>query len=175
MSLNLLANDLDPDGAADLANAVLLSWPAGLGPRPTPNAGVINFTPNAGGTFTFTYNAVDKANALSPSPATVTVTVAGAETIVIAQAEFRTDQRRLRISGTITPVTTPPQTVTIRWANGTNTSTVLATAAADATGAWAIDVRNTAGIQDPRISSATSVRVTGPNNSSTTQTLTISR
>jgi hypothetical protein len=175
ISVNLLANDSDRDGAADLANLVLLSWPAAFGPQPTPNAGIITFTPTVGGTFSFTYNAVDKANAVSLTPATVTVTVTGAETIAIAQAEFRTDQRRLRISGTITPVTTPAQTVSIRWANGTNTSAVVATATADVTGAWAIDIRNAAGIQDPRNTGATSVRVTGPNNSSTTQGLTIRR
>jgi hypothetical protein len=63
--LNLLATSSDPDGAADLANASIVTWPAQLGPQPIPVNGVITYTPTATGNFAITFKAVDKAGALS--------------------------------------------------------------------------------------------------------------
>jgi Big-like domain-containing protein len=88
-SFNVIANDTDVDGATDLANAQIVSWPTQLGPQPVPTNGVVNFTPAATGTYTFTYKAVDKSGATSANTANVTVTVAVGEAITVAQSLFR--------------------------------------------------------------------------------------
>jgi Bacterial Ig domain len=164
-TLNLLANDTDPDGASDLASAVILTQPvAAPGTIGTATVtggagGNVSFSATAAGTYSFTYQAKDTTGVTS-NIATVTVNVAGNEQIPIALAEFRTGQLRLRINGTISPI--QGQTVTIRWANGRDITSVVATVVSDATGAWAIDQRPATGIQDPRNSGATAVVVTGP-------------
>jgi hypothetical protein len=121
--------------------------------------GSVTFTANAPGTYTFSYQAKDVAG-VSSNTGTVTVNVASAEQIGIALAEFRTGQLRLRVNGTVNPI--QGQTLTIKWANGRDTTSTVATVVSDATGAWAIDLRNVSGIQDPRNSGATAVVVTGP-------------
>jgi hypothetical protein len=164
-TLNLLANDSDPDGTSDLASAVILTQPvAAPGTVGTATVtggagGNVSFTATAAGTYSFTYQAKD-ATGVSSNTATVVVNVAGNEQIPITQAEFRTGQLRLRVSGTISPI--QGQTVTIRWANGRDITSVVATVVSDATGAWALDQRPATGIQDPRNSGATAVVVTGP-------------
>jgi len=165
-TFNLLTNDTDPDGTSDLATVANVSavTPSagtfGTGSVTVGAGGNVSFSATAVGTYTFTYQAKDVSGVLSAAPATVTVTVSGAEQIGIALAEFRTGQLRLRINGTISPIAL--QTVTIKWANGRDTTSVVARPTSDATGAWAIDLRGVSGIQDPRNSGATSVVVTGP-------------
>jgi len=138
--INVLANDTDPDGQADLAAAVIVAWPAQLGTNPgTVIGGIVNVTPTAAGTFSFTYLARDAAGVLSSLAATVTVTVAGGETITIQVAELRANGGRYRVSGTVTPAAGQTMTIQLRNAAGTVLRTNTAVAVA---GAWAIDIRN---------------------------------
>jgi hypothetical protein len=162
-SLNVLANDTDPDGAADLSNpgakAVIVTWPAALGPRPVPTSGVVTFTPptsTAAGTYTFTYNAMDAGGLTSVTPATVTVSVAAAEVITITRSDFVRNNFRWRLAGTDTVLA--GQTLTITYTNGTvrggvtngAAGTVIGTAVVDATGAWALDqVVSSIGVLNP--------------------------
>jgi hypothetical protein len=99
---NVLDNDIDADGRTDLVDAVELT-------ATTPGAtvsggldGVVTFSAATPGNYTFTYRAKDKAGILS-NPATVIVNVIGADTVVAAQALFRTTQKRWVISGTDDP------------------------------------------------------------------------
>ncbi|HET9653516.1 MAG TPA: cadherin-like domain-containing protein, partial [Usitatibacter sp.] len=122
-SFNVLANDTDPDGAADLANAQIVTWPAQLGPQPVPTNGVVNFTPTSTGTFSFTYNAVDFSGAVSLAPATVSVVVAGSEAITIAKAIYKVGNAGGGISARWTvqgaDSVKEGQTLTIVYNNGT--------------------------------------------------------
>jgi VCBS repeat-containing protein len=159
--LSVLSNDTDLDGNADLVGVSNLTQPTPAGAVATVVGNVVNFTASLPGLYTFTYQARDASGALS-SAATVNVTVSAAETIVITQAEYRRLEGRLRLSGTVTPVSSPPQVLEIRWANGTNTTTLVTTVIPSAAGAWAIDLRLVTGILNPTNSGATQVVVTGP-------------
>jgi hypothetical protein len=160
--LAVLANDTDVDGAADLVAIDSLTAPTPAGATATVAGNAVSFLATTPGTYTFTYRAKDATGATSANTATVTVNVAGGETITVSRAEFRSGGARLRIEGTISPVTTPPQRLEVRWANGSNTVSVVATPVADAAGLWAVDLRGVTGIQDPRNSNATQVVVTSP-------------
>jgi hypothetical protein len=87
---NLIAKATDPDGNTDVKNAVIATWPAGLGPQPVPVNGVISYTPPAAsvGPFTFTYRAKDASNLLSVNTATSTITVKAAEAISFTKSIF---------------------------------------------------------------------------------------
>ncbi|HEY6853883.1 MAG TPA: cadherin-like domain-containing protein [Gemmatimonadales bacterium] len=167
--VNVLANDTDPDGAADLASAQIVTWPVQLGAQPVPNGGVISFTPTSTGTFSFTYNALDKAGAVSPTPATVTVNVLGSEAITIAKAIYKVGNQggaasaRWTVSGTDS--VREGQTMTIVYNNGTlnaangggscngtasNPKCVIGTAVVDGVGNFLYDqVLNPGGPTDP--------------------------
>jgi Big-like domain-containing protein len=86
--VNMIANDTDPDGNTDIVNAVIVAWPPQLGAQPVPANGGVTYTPTSTGTFTFSYQAVDKAGALS-NVAAVTVTVSGSEAIQIQKAIYK--------------------------------------------------------------------------------------
>ena len=149
ISINLLANDTDVDGAADLVGAVIVSAPAGI--TYTLAGGVLTFTAPAG-THTFLYQAADVAGALS-NQATVTVTLTGGETLAITRAEYIQSKRRWRVQGTSTVIAT--QTVYIMYADGTfadgtpAVGTLVGTAQVDPAGLWALDLA-LAGANDPR-------------------------
>jgi hypothetical protein len=87
---NLIAKATDPDGNTDVKNAVIVSWPAGLGPLPVPVNGVISYTPLAAsvGPFNLTYRATDASGLLSLNTATGTVTVKAAEAITFTKSIF---------------------------------------------------------------------------------------
>jgi Big-like domain-containing protein len=167
-SINVLANDTDIDGIADLANAQIVTWPAQLGAKPVPVAGVITYTPTTTGTFSFTYNAVDKANAVSANAATATITVTGSETILYTKSIYKAGTQggvtaRWTVSGTDS--VKGGQTLTIAYNNGTlnaangggscngtatNPKCVVGTAVVDALGNWLYDqVLNAGGPSDP--------------------------
>jgi hypothetical protein len=159
-SLNLIANSTDPDGAADIKNAAILSWPSQLGAIPTPTNGVVNFTPTAAGTFNIVYQVKDAAGVLSPNTATGSVTVAAAETITMTQTQFTAAAMRWRVGGTDT--VRAAQTVTVVYADGraksglicdgisTAPECVIGTAIVDAAGGWSLDKIIAAGsAQDP--------------------------
>lgn len=166
-SLNVLVNDTDPDGAADLASAVIVTGNANLGINAGTvfPGGAVTFTPpaaTAAGTYTFTYRAVDQSGVASVAPATVTITLAAAETITPVRARYTQKQARWVITGTSTPIA--GQTMTITYDAGTAATykvngactgnaagAVIGTATVDATGTWTFDqiLTNTAGILNP--------------------------
>jgi hypothetical protein len=161
ITLPVLANDLDVDGTAGMTVGVLN--PVTPATATVTNLGnAVSFLATAAGTYTFTYQPRDAAGTLSANTATVTVIVAGQETVQITLAEYRRNQGRLRLTGTVAPVANPPQRMEVRWANGTNTISIVATPVADAAGNWAVDIRGATGIQNPDNSGATQVRVTSP-------------
>ena len=173
VTLGVLGNDLDADGAADIVAIASLSAVTPAGATVSLVGGELQFRATAGGTYTFTYRAQDAGGAISANAATVTVVVAGAETINVTLAEFRTGGARLRFSGTISPVTSPPQRLTIKWYDGTNTVSIVATPQANTTGAWTVDLKPATGIQDPRNSGATQYIVTSPSGASRTGTIAV--
>jgi hypothetical protein len=75
VSINVIANDTDGDGAIDPASVTITSGPSNGGADPESD-GTVTYTPDAGfaGTDTFTYTVVDDGGATS-NEATVTVTV----------------------------------------------------------------------------------------------------
>jgi hypothetical protein len=117
MTMNLIANATDPDGIADVKNAVITSWPPELGTAPLPNNGTISFTPVANGTYTIGYKVVDAAGAQSENTGSGTVTVIASEAITITRAQFETGKNRWRVDGTDTIRSS--QTISITYANGT--------------------------------------------------------
>ena len=164
---NLLTTSTDPDGNADVKDAVIVSWPAQLGPQPVPANGVINFTPSSTGNFSVTYRVKDAAGALSANTATAAIAVIGSESISYTKDIFTRGNQggnasaRWTVSGTDT--VREGQTITIAYNNGTlratgqscnGTATVAAcvvgTAVVDATGAWLYDkVLAPGGATDP--------------------------
>jgi hypothetical protein len=124
LAINVLANDTDPDGVADLANAVLVTGPA-AGATVTGGAGgIFNFSATAQGTYTFTYKAQDKALTLSANTGTVTVTVLPPFNVVINKNQYTTSQQALLVEGTTTDPGTP--TVTVQFLNAAGTPIGLA-------------------------------------------------
>jgi hypothetical protein len=185
-SVNVLANDTDPDGQADLQAAVIVtgSAPLGIAAGAVHAGGSVSFTPNQAGTFTFTYRARDAAGSLS-NPATVTVTVTGAEQIT-ATATFRTDKRRWIVGGTDSVI--GGQTLTIAYNNGTflngssAAGTVIGTAVVDAAGNFLLDFVGAGGVQDPTNTTVfrpqalpTSVRIASPLGGATVVGITVRR
>jgi len=174
VTINVLANDTDPDGAADLAAAVIQSLPA-PGATITCNGGVaaavgtacagglITFTPTTVGTFSFTYRAQDRAGALSANTANVSMTVNAVEAIVVTKSIFTSKTWRWTVAGTDS--VTAGQTLTIKYdittpptykVGGVCTALtaannpVIGTATVDALGNWTYDVLGTsAGLTNP--------------------------
>jgi len=119
---NLILNDTDPDGAGDVANAQIVTWPTQLGARPTPANGIVTFTPTSTGTFSFTYRTVDQLGALSANTATAAVVVAGSEAVTIAKSIFKASttgaaNTRWTVAGTSSA--RERQTMTVVYNNGT--------------------------------------------------------
>lgn len=157
-ALAVLANDADPDGPTDIVAVANLTQPSPDGATVVTAGAVVNFAARAPGNYTFSYQARDASGALS-NVATVTVVAVAGDSITIARAEFRTGQARLRIEGTVSPVGSPPQRLEVRWANGADINSVVATPVPDAAGNWAVDIRDAAGIQNPLNSGATQLVV----------------
>lgn len=149
--INVLLNDTDPDGSTDLANAVNVT-PITPGATVTGGAGgVVTFTAATAGTYSFSYQAQDKAGGISANTATVTVTVIASEILTITRSEYTSSSRRWRVVGTST--VRAGQTITVSYANGTmrnpqlvngvlTTSAagyVVGTAIVDGTGNWTLD------------------------------------
>jgi hypothetical protein len=161
--MNLLQGATDPDGNAEVKDAVITGWPVELGPQPTPVNGSISFTPTVMGNYAVNYQVADTAGALSNNIGTGTITVIAAEDIAIGGADYRADKRRWTVTGTDT--VRANQKLTIAYANGTLRSTgqvcdgtdaipacvIVSNVAVDGLGAWTYDaaiVANSA--QDPR-------------------------
>ena len=164
VTINVLANDTDLDGAADLAAAVIRSLPA-AGATITCNGGVaatvgmvcaggnITFTGSGGGNvYSFTYQAQDLSGALSANTATVTVTVNAVEAIVISKSIFTSKTWRWTVTGTESLIAgqtlvinydlTSPPTYKVNGvctAMTAATNPVIGTATVDALGNWSFD------------------------------------
>jgi hypothetical protein len=165
IAINVLANDSDPDGPADLVSPVIVTPPTGA-TATVGTAGVITFTATAPGQYTFTYQAVDSTNARS-NTATVSVNVQGNETITIVRSDFIANKLRWRVEGTSSLIA--GQTLTIAYDNGSlrplGTSLagfVIGTATVDAAGAWVLDLTLTSA-SDPRNPSAANTFIIRPN------------
>jgi Big-like domain-containing protein len=169
---NLLANDTDPDGHADLVHAVDLVQPAAGAFVVGGPDGVVTFTATATGTYTFSYRAQDSAGTSSANRATVTVRAIASDTVALTSAVFRTGQRRWVVSGTDSA---PNQPITLTYADGPAAGVVLATVQGDAAGAWTLDVKGVSGVLDPTTLTPrpTRIRATSPLGGSGTATLTI--
>ncbi|MBA2961852.1 MULTISPECIES: cadherin-like domain-containing protein [Ramlibacter] len=154
--LNLIATSTDPDGNADVRDAVITAWPAGLGVQPVPTAGTISFQPTSAGNFVVNYRVKDAAGLLSANTASGTVTVTGAETIAYTKNQFKignsggSTSTRWTVTGTDT--VRSGQQLTIVYLDGTlrtgascngtatNPSCVIGTAVVDAAGNFSYDV-----------------------------------
>ena len=163
-SVNVLANDTDPDGLADLGSAVIATGNPSLGIVAGTEfaGGVVAINPAAGlvgGNYTFTYFAKDRSGALSNASATVTVAVSSLETITPAKTQFTQKQFRWVITGTVTPNSS--QTMRIAYIDGTYkvngqctgsaAGFVLASPVVDPTNTYTFDtiLANTAGLMNP--------------------------
>ena len=125
LQINVLANDTDPDGAADLFAAVSLSASSPAGAGISGGAGgIVTFSAASAGTYTFTYRAQDQALASSVNTGKVTVTVTAPEAISINRNQYTVSSRKLTVEGTTTPAGN--QSVTVVFLD--NAGTVLGTA-----------------------------------------------
>jgi hypothetical protein len=163
--MNLIANSTDPDGNGDVKDAVLLTWPAQLGTRPTPVNGIISYTPTTVGGFSFTYQVKDVAGALSANTATGTVTVAANEVIAFGKHQYVQNKNRWTVDGTDNII--EGQTITIVYENGTlvgasapcngtatNPNCVIGTSPVDGLGNWALDKVGVTGNLNPKAGSS---------------------
>jgi hypothetical protein len=166
-TLNLLTGATDPDGANDIKNAVITSWPAQLGPQPVPANGVISYTPNTTGSYTVSYQVKDAAGVVSSNTGAATVAVLAAENIAYTKQDYKVGKQggatsaRWTVSGTDT--VREGQTLTIVYGDGKLKSTgqicngtaaipacVIGSAVVDGTGVWLFDlVTSPGGTLDP--------------------------
>jgi len=136
IQINVLANDTDPDGAADLF-AATLSGGAPAGTTITGGAGgIFTFNASAGGTYVFNYRAQDQSLTASANTGQVTVTVIAAEQVLINKAEYTLRNGRLTVEGTTTPAGN--QSVTILWLDDAGNSLGTAATTVAAAGVWKI-------------------------------------
>lgn len=164
LAINVIGNDTDPDGAADIVAATNVTPPTGA--TVTVSGGVVTFTTAAGGTYSFTYYALDSAGATSANPATVTVQVAAAETLTIGRAEYIRGKGRLRAQGTISPIA--GQTIAVEFLSASGAVLGFAgTGTTDVTGNWSVDVAV------PLPTGATQIRATSSNGTSRVATLSL--
>jgi hypothetical protein len=144
---SLIANDTDPDGAADVVAAANLSTPTPAGAAVTGGAnGIVSFLATAAGSYTFTYQARDSAGALSANAALVTVNAVTGDTVTVSSALYRTNADRWIVSGR---TTVPNQLITITYADGAAVGSTIGTATADGAGNWLLDIRGVTGFRDP--------------------------
>jgi VCBS repeat-containing protein len=165
-AINVLANDLDPDGAADLAAAVNVTQPTPAGASVTVAGGVVTFSATAAGTYSLTYQAQDSAGVVSANVATVTVTVTAAEQMAFSAApQYIRSASRLRVTGTINPAA--GQTIRLDIVNAAGTVLATVPSVVEVGGAWAFDLRPLA-----LPNGASAVKATSSNNTVITAALT---
>ena len=138
-AINVIANDTDPNGVADIVSATSVTQPTPLGATTSVAGGVVTFNATKAGTYTFTYKAVDAGGLISANAATVTVNVAASESISFAKAIYTVAQSRLVATGTVSPVMN--QTVKLDYVNSAGTVVGTAgTVQSDGLGNWALDL-----------------------------------
>ena len=164
VQLNVIGNDTDADGQADIVAAANVTLPPGVAATTSVAGGIVTFNATLAGTYTFTYQAQDASGAVSANTATVTVQVAAAETINFSLAQYETSKRRLRVSGSISPAS--QQTVRLEFVDSAGTVLGLAgTVTATATGGWTLDTTVT------RPTGANAIKATSSNGTVRTQAL----
>ena len=151
-TINLMANDTDPDGQADLKSIVIDFADPKIGVV-SVSGGSVTFKPtSAGSGLTLTYHVIDQVGTASPS-VTDTVTVSASESIAPARWQYTTSQNRWVVTGTVNP--NMGQNMLVSYASGTfnvwNASTsrfacsgsatgqAVGTAPTDGTGTWTYD------------------------------------
>jgi VCBS repeat-containing protein len=165
LPINVISNDTDPDGAADIVGAVNVTQPAGA--TVTVNGGAVTFTATATGTYSFSYQAVDASGALS-NVATINVNVSGAENLTLTQALYILSKGRLRVSGSVSPAAGQTVRIDLVDSVGTVLSTPATAFPTDGAGAFNYDSQNVA-----RPNGTTSVKVTTSNGTARFLTLTL--
>ena len=138
LAINVLANDGDANGAADIVAAVNVTQPTPSGATINTAGGVVSFTASATGTYTFSYQAMDAGGLVSANAATVTVQVAAAESLTFTRNEYIVSKSRLRVEGTISPAASQTVRVDLIDAAGTVLGTA-GTVTSTATGLWVLD------------------------------------
>src|SRR4051812_28106182 len=144
---NLLANDTDLNGSAQLAApaaAVNIVAPAGVVVSGGA-AGLVTVTVGTPGTYTFTYQTQNAGGLVSANAATVTLNVVPNDTITVTKALFTASSKRWVVTGT---TAVPNQTLTLTYADGSAAGHVLATVPVDALGNWTLDIRGVSGLDD---------------------------
>jgi len=146
---NLLDNDLDADGRADLIGAVQIVAPAGVTVTGGAN-GLVTVTAATAGTFTFTYKVQEAGGQISANAATVTLNVIPSDTVTITRAQFTIAQKRWVVTGT---TSVPNQTINLTYVNGGAlvAGHSIGTVPVDALGNWTLDIRGVTGLDDPSI------------------------
>ncbi|RME41302.1 MAG: tandem-95 repeat protein, partial [Caldilineae bacterium] len=137
VTINLIANDADPDGSLDSTSVAIVDAPLSGSVLSNGN-GTATYTPNPGfsGEDSFTYTVNDNDGATS-NVATVRITVNAVDTVGVDRAEFRAGRLEWRVQGTAGP----GSTVTI-YVGQTAGGPVLGTALTDAFGVWRLRIRN---------------------------------
>nr|WP_246264510.1 cadherin-like domain-containing protein [Aromatoleum toluvorans] len=137
VTIDVLANDTDPDGFADIVAVAALTPPTPAGATVSLAGRLVTLSATAGGTYSFTYKPQDAAGAVSANTGVVTVQVAAAETSTFTKSEYVVSKGQLIASGSILPAAS--QTVTVEFADAAGTVLGLAgTVAVDGAGNWAI-------------------------------------
>ena len=135
LQINVLANDTDPDGAADLFAAVSLSASTPAGATITGGAGgIVTFTAPTAGTYTFTYKAQDRTLISSLNTGRVTVVVNGPATVAVNKNQYTTSASNLAAEGTTTPA--GGQTVTLFFLDSANAVLGTGMTTVAAAGKW---------------------------------------
>src|SRR3954466_11096363 len=167
---NLLDNDIDPDGRADMVAAVQIVAPASIKVAGGAN-GLVTFTAPSAGSYTFTYKVQDSAGAISANTSTVTVNVVPTDNVAITKATYTIAQKRWVVTGT---TSTPLQTINLTYVNGTAAGHSIGTVPVDALGNWTLDIRGVTGLDDPSTLAArpTTLKATSSNGGSSTVTIT---
>jgi Bacterial Ig domain len=165
-SLNVLGNDTDVNGTANIVAPVEVSAITGpAGASATVNGRNIDFRATTQGNYSFTYRARD-AGIGGSAPrdsnlASVSVAVSAQEVLTFVRSEYRRDKSRLVVEGSVSPGM--GQAIALDWVNSSGTAigriaTVNAsTATAPAVGTWVLDTA----VAAP--AAAVSVRATTPN------------
>jgi hypothetical protein len=167
---NLLDNDIDPDGRADMVSAVQIVAPAGVSVTGGPG-GLVSVAAPLPGTFTFTYKVVDRAGVVSANAATVTVTVIPGDNVIVTKAIFSVGPKRWVVTGT---TSVPNQSINLTYVNGTAAGWSIGTVPVDALGNWTLDIRNVTGNDNPTTLAArpTTLKATSSAGGSSTVTIT---
>ena len=135
IQINVLANDTDPDGSADLFDAVLSTGAPGA-TISGGAGGIFNFNALAAGTYTFDYRARDKSLTPSANTGRVTVTVTPAEQAQINRNEYVVRSSRLTVEGTTTPAGN--QSITVLWLDNAGNSLGTAATTVATAGVWKV-------------------------------------